>query len=56
MRWYNQLAFAVEKVRERHLPIRPVENVILFDLEPGKLAPFGGDSVALARELFLPGQ
>ena len=34
----NQLAVAVEKLRERHLPVRPVENVIFFDFDPRKLA------------------
>jgi hypothetical protein len=52
----NQLALAVEKVRERHLPVRPVENVIFFDLDPRKLAPFGSESVALAREQLLLGE
>ena len=52
----NQLALAIEKVRKRHLPVRPVENVIFFDLDPGKLAPFGSESVALSRELLLFGQ
>jgi hypothetical protein len=52
----NQLAFAVEKIRERHLPVRPVENVIFYDFDSGKLPAFGSESVALARELLLPGQ
>ena len=32
--------------------MRAVEDVILFDLYPGKLAPFGADSVLQVREFF----
>jgi hypothetical protein len=40
----NQLAFAVEKVRERHLPVRPVEKVIFPDFDPEKLAAVAGSA------------
>ena len=39
-----ELAPAVEKGGEGHLPVRPVENVFSFDLDPGKLAPFASES------------
>jgi hypothetical protein len=52
----NELALAVEKVRERYLPVQAVENVIFFDLDPRKLAAFSSESVALAREPLLFGE
>src|SRR5580700_1391916 len=48
----NELALAVEKIRERHFPARPVENVILLDFDPRELPPFDAERILLTRELF----
>ena len=39
------------KSRERHLARRPVENVFLFDFDPGQLATLKVQFVAQFREL-----
>ena len=46
-------AAAVEQVGESFLAARRIEDIVLFDFHPGKLAAFGGNRVSLARELLL---
>src|SRR5262249_32788637 len=48
----DQLAPSVEKLGECRLPFRPVENVVLLDLDPGQLAPLPAEFIAPPRELF----
>ena len=38
------------------LPAGRIENVVLFDFDPGQLAPLGRDGITLASELFFAGQ
>ena len=52
----DQLAAPVEQLGECLLPARPVEDVILGDLLPRKLAPLAAQLVAEPRELLLSGQ
>jgi hypothetical protein len=52
----DELASPVEQVGERFLAARRIEDIVLFDFDPGKLAALGGNGVALARELLLFGQ
>lgn len=52
----DKLAFAVEKFGESFLAVGGIENVVLFDLDPGQLAPLRRDGITLARELLLAGQ
>src|SRR5580704_10477908 len=52
----NELAFAIEEVGECFLATRGIENVVLLDLDPGKLAAFRSQSVTLARQLLLFGE
>jgi len=40
----DELASATEQVGQSFLPGRRIEDVILFDLYPGKLAAFGGEA------------
>jgi hypothetical protein len=49
----DELASAVEEVGEGLLAIRGIEDIIFVDFDPGKLAAFGGESIALAREPLL---
>jgi hypothetical protein len=49
-----ELASAIEEVGESFLAPVCIENIVLFDFDPGKLAAFDSESVALAGEpLFL---
>src|SRR5258705_10359342 len=49
----DQLAAPVEKVSERFLTLRAVENIVLFKLDPRQFAPLRAQLVAQSRELFL---
>ena len=49
----DQLAAAVEEVGEGLLPVRAVEHILLFELDPGQFAPLRAQLVAQPRELFL---
>src|SRR5262249_43799058 len=52
----DQLAASVEEVGERFLAVRPLEDVLLVDLDPGQFAPLGAHPVAHPGKLFLVGQ
>src|SRR5215469_3018891 len=52
----DELAAAAEQVGQGQLPVRPVEDVVLGDFLPGQVAALPGQRLALAAELFLPGQ
>jgi len=52
----DELASAIEEVGETYLAARRIEDVILFNFHPGKLAAFGCDGVTLAGEFLLFGQ
>jgi len=52
----DELASAIEQVSESLLSGGRVEDVILFDFDPGKLAAFGCDGVALVGEFLLFGE
>src|ERR1700720_4735682 len=50
----DQLAASVEEVSERLLALRAIENIGLFDLDPGQFAPLRAHLVAQSGEfLFL---
>ena len=51
----DQLAFAGEQLGKGFLAAGRIEDIVLFDFHPGKLAALGSNSVALARELLLLG-
>src|SRR5262249_36358285 len=52
----EELAAAVEQIGERHLSVRPIENVLLLHLDPREVAAFAGQAIAEPRELLLLGQ
>ena len=52
----SQIPWAVEKIGERFLACRRLENVILFDFDPGQGATLSSKRVAFVRESFLFGQ
>src|SRR5207302_2382192 len=47
----EKLALAAEQIAERHLARRPVEDVFLFDFDPGQFATLKVQVVAQFREL-----
>src|SRR5206468_11094519 len=47
----NELTLAAEQIAERHIARRPVENVFLFNFDPGQLAALKVQLVAELREL-----
>src|SRR5205807_9134453 len=47
----EELALTAEQISERHLARRPLENVFLFDFDPGQLATLQVQFVAQFREL-----
>src|SRR5438093_13705724 len=49
----DEPALAAEQLAERHLAIRPVKDVFLFDLHPRQLATFLIQGIAELRELLL---
>src|SRR4051794_8637163 len=49
----DQLAPALEQVRERDLPLRPLELVALLDLRPRQPPAIRGELVAPPRQLLL---
>ena len=49
----DQLDAAVEKIGERLLAVRPVEDILLLDLDPRQLAPSGAELVAQPGEFLL---
>jgi hypothetical protein len=52
----NQLAAVVEKVGERFLAVRSVEDVLLFHFNPWQLSSMATHFVTQPRQLFFPGQ
>jgi hypothetical protein len=52
----DELASPFEQVGESFIAARRIEDIVLFDFNPGKLAAFGGNRVALVRELLLLGE
>ena len=49
----DELAVVAEQLGQRLLSGRGVEHIVLFDLHPGQLAPFGAHHVAHARQRLL---
>src|SRR5581483_2056873 len=49
----DQLAASCEEVGERCLALGAVENVVLFDLDPGQLAPLPAEFIPLPGKLLL---
>ncbi len=47
----DELASPVEQVGEGFLAARRIEDIILLDFDPGKLAALGGKCISLACEL-----
>ena len=52
----NELTLALEEVGKSLLTFRRIEDIVFFDFDPGKLPTFGGNRIALPRELLLFGQ
>src|ERR1043166_1429055 len=52
----DELALAGEQIAECCLAARPVENIFLFDFDPGQLATFQVQCVAQFRKLLFPGE
>jgi hypothetical protein len=49
----QQLAAPAEQVGEALLAVRPVEDVLLLDLDPGQLTALRAQLIAQPREVFL---
>jgi hypothetical protein len=52
----DELALAVEEIGERFLAAGGIEDVVLFDFDPGEQAALRCDGVTLASELLFAGQ
>ena len=52
----NQLAAVVEKIGERFLAVRSIEDVLLFHFNPWQLAAMATHFVAQPRQVLLPRQ
>ena len=52
----QQLAAALEQIGQGLPAARPVEQIVLVDLDPGQRAPLGAQPVAGQREFLLLGK
>src|SRR5260370_24521438 len=52
----DQLTFAAKEIGERFFSVGAVEDVVLFNFDPGKFAALGVECIALAGERSFPGR
>src|SRR5258708_23704454 len=52
----DELGFAAKEIGERLFSVGAIENVVLFDFDPGKFAALGAEGITLASEPLFGGQ